>query len=320
MSTIRRASSLVVGVDLGGTNMQIGVVNARHRIIGRMRSKTEAHEGAAAVIDRIADGVEIACQQAGLSIQEIAAVGVVAPGAIDIPKGVVLEAPNLRWKNLPLRARLQRKLGCQVIVDNDVNGAVWGESRLGAGRGRGDMLGVWVGTGVGGGLILNGSLYYGEFFTAGEIGQTVLFPGGRKGRITVEDFCSRTGMARTIKSLLRRRRSSSITGDVSSDVAGQLRQAYKQRNPLALKVVHEAADLLGVAIANWITALSLDTVIIGGGVTEAFGRPYLNRIRASFQKHVFPKRCRRCALLMTHLKDDAGLLGAALLASEACER
>ncbi|HWB20638.1 MAG TPA: ROK family protein, partial [Phycisphaerales bacterium] len=174
----------VIGVDLGGTNMQIGVVNSKNKIVGREGKKTRSAEGLKAVVDRMARGIRQACDEAEISINQVACIGVAAAGAIDIPRGVVLNAPNLKWHNAPLRAMLEKRLGRPVVIDNDVNGAVWGEYMLGAGKGRGDVLGVWLGTGVGGGLVLNGSLYYGAFFTAGEVGQTVLFPRGQRGRRT----------------------------------------------------------------------------------------------------------------------------------------
>lgn len=317
--------SLVVGIDLGGTNMQVGVVDARGRIIGREGKKTKSEEGQAEVINRIVRAVNQACDDARVTLKDIAAVGIAAPGAIDIPRGVVLEAPNLKWYDAPLRDILQKRLKRPVVVDNDVNGAVWGEFVLGAGKiarradgEGGDVLGVWMGTGVGGGLVINGRLFYGEFFTAGEVGQTVLFPNGGPGRRTVEDFCSRTGISRTIQERIKKYPKSILheitegTGKITG--SKQLARAYRHKDPLAVSVVDESADLLGVAVANWITVLALDTVIIGGGVTEALGAPYLARIRQSFKKHVFPKRCQKCRLVMTKLKDDAGLLGAALLA------
>ena len=319
----KRKSSLVIGIDLGGTNMQIGVVDQRHRIIGRERRHTEAKRGSKHVIKRLVEGVARACRDAHIKVKDIGAVGIAAAGAIDIPRGVVLEAPNLKWYDLPLRKLLEKPLGVPVVVDNDVNGAVWGESQLGAGRKRGDVLGVWVGTGIGGGLVLNGRLYWGEFFTAGEVGQTILFPGMAKGRTTVEDYCSRTGMARTILQHLPEHPDSPVykLTDGTGQITGskQFRQAIDMGCDLTNAVVNEAADLLGIAIANQITVLALDSVILGGGVTEALGEPYLKRIRASFRKHVFPKRCAKCQLLMTELKDDAGLLGAALLARQHIE-
>lgn len=322
-------SSLVVGIDLGGTNMQVGVVDARNRIRGRTGKKTKAKDGVDAVIARIVAAVKEACDDAKITLADLDAIGIAAPGAIDIPRGVILEAPNLRWYDYPLRDVLTKKFRKPVVVDNDVNGAVWGEYCLGAGRPktgkpRADVLGIWVGTGVGGGLVINGKLFYGEFFTAGEAGWCTLFPNGKPGRRTVEDFCSRTGISRTILERIKKFPKTKLleltegTGQVTG--SKQLAKAYRAKDKLAVEVVHEAADLLGIAIANHVTLLSLDTVVIGGGVTEALGKPFMARIRKSFRKFVFPRRCADAQLLMTELKDDAGVFGAALLARAAVKR
>lgn len=314
-------SGPVLGIDLGGTNMQFGVVDANGKVIGRAKKKTKAEEGLEKVIDRLVDGANDAAKEAKLTLEELQAVGIAAAGAIDTPNGVILESPNLGWRDVPFRDLLKKRLGRPVVLENDVNGAVWGEYLLGGGKGRGDCFGVWVGTGVGGGLVLNGRIYRGDFFTAGEVGHTVIDPHEPRGLGKLEERCSRTGMSRLIlarlhaypKSMLHEMidRATGITG------SKMLAKAYDAKDPLTVDVVHEAADLLGQAIANWVTVLALDTVIIGGGVTEALGKPYLDRIRASFEAWVFPDRCKKCKLLATTLLDDAGLLGAAMLAREA---
>jgi len=313
--------TLVVGIDLGGTNMQIGVVDRDGNVIARDGKKTQADRGADAVIERLVKGVRDVCEEAGLKPEKLAAVGIAAAGAINVSSGIVIEAPNLRWRDLPLRDLLQDKLGCPVVVENDVNGAVWGEHVCGAGVGRGDVLGVWVGTGVGGGLVINGEIYHGAQHTAGEIGHAILFPNRPKGDRTVEDHCSRSGMARLIQQRLHAFPGSAIldvtegTGKITG--SKQLAAAYQARDPLAVDIIETGARYLGSAIASWVTVLALDTVIIGGGVTEALGQPYLDIIRASFDDAVFPSRNRACALLMTKLADNAGLLGAAFLAQTA---
>jgi glucokinase len=311
----------VVGIDVGGTNMQFGVVDASHAIIGRAAARTEAGEGLDHVLNNIVAGVEAACRAAGLKHEDIAAVGVVAAGAMDIPDGIVLIAPNLDWHDVRLRDLLQQRIGRPVVLDNDVNGATWGEYHLGAGDGCGDALGVWVGTGVGGGLVLGGRLHHGDFFTAGEIGHTVIEPSGPPGRRTIEDLCSRTGVRNIIGDGLSDHPDSIIheltAGDVNRLGTDQVKAACEAGDELTVTVIHRAADLLGAAIANWVTMLSLRTVFIGGGITEALGEPYLNRIRASFRSDVFPDRCRDCRLVMTKLAADSGLLGAALLARQA---
>ena len=316
------SSGLVAGIDLGGTNMSIGIVDSDHRIIGRCKKKTMVIEGSDAIIDRICDGVEKACEDAGIKVKDLDAVGIGAPGAIDHSRGVVLIAPNLHWHDMPLRKRLESKLSRPIIVDNDVNVAAWGESRMGCASGRGDLLAVWIGTGIGGGLVLDGSLYRGEFFTAGEIGHTVISPGGPPSARTVEQICSRSGMSHSVRRLLPLYPDSALhhlidhdrpDGKIGSKVYAD---AYKARDPLAIEIIEHAAELLGIAIANWITVLSIDTVVLGGGMTESMGSDWVKLVRKSFDANVQPIELRKCKLLETELKDTAGLLGAALLAAD----
>ncbi len=294
--------SRVVGIDLSATNLQFGVVDSDNAIVGRARARTQADRGRDQVIANVCAGVRAACDAAGITLDDVAAVGVAAAGAIDMPRGVILTAPNLHWQDVPLRDILAAELGRPVALDNDVNGAVWGEYHLGAGRGKGDVLGVWVGTGVGGGLVLDGGLYHGDRFTAGEIGHTVLDPAGKPGERTVEDLCSRTALRRVLGEQVK-----------TSAIA----EAYRAGDPATSDTVNRSADLLGIAIANWVTLLSLDAVIIGGGITEALGEPYVKHIRESFDRDVFPDELRTCEISVTTLAADAGLLGAALLAREA---
>jgi glucokinase len=159
-----------------------------------------------------------------------------------------------------------------------------------------------VGTGIGGGLVLNGALYRGNRFTAGEIGHAVIDPDGKPQRRTVEDLCSRTGIRRTLGENL--------------DTAA-IARGYRDGDARIRDVIDDSARLLGIAIANWVTVLSLDTVILGGGITEALGEPYADRIRESFRRDVFPDALRDCEILITHLEADAAIYGAALLAREA---
>lgn len=315
---------LVVGIDLGGTNMQIGVVDADGAIIERDGKKTHADRGAEAVVDRLVKGVNDVCDKAGVKVKELAGVGIASAGAINVESGIVIESPNLQWYDLPLRKLLEDKLGTKVIVENDVNGAVWGEYKCGSALDRGDVLGVWIGTGVGGGLVINRKIYHGELHTAGEIGHAILYPDRPRGERTVEDNCSRSGMARKIIRRLHAYPDSEIykITDGTGQITGskQLSTAYESKDPLAVDIIETGAKLLGAAIASWVTVLAVDTVIIGGGVSEALGQPYLDIIRASFDDCVFPARNRECDLRMTTLAENAGLLGAAMLAQELAVR
>lgn len=320
MNTSSNKKTFVIGADLGGTNLQAAVVDESNSIIGHKHARTQADQGKDHVTNRLVETINSACNAAGVSLAEVGAVGVAAAGAMDIPNGVVLEAPNLGWTNFAFRDRLQEALNLPVVLENDVNGAVWGEYHLGAGTGQGDVLGVWVGTGIGGGLILNGKIHHGEFFTAGEIGHTILTPNGKKGSRTVEDHCGRRSIIRCLNSQLTSNPKSilhELTEDGQKNIdMNVLSQAYLQGDSLAQDVINQSADLLGVAISNWVTMLAINTVIVGGGITESLGQAYLDRIITAFNADVFPSRCRECRIVATELKGNAGLLGAALLAHE----
>ncbi|MEM9064931.1 MAG: ROK family protein [Planctomycetota bacterium] len=320
-----------IGIDLGGTNMQIGVVrpdalSARPEgdhnelIAGRAKLKTKAEEGLEAVIDRLHRGIEEACANAGIALDELRCLGIGAPGAIDPDRGVVVEAPNLRWNDVPLAAMLEDRLDIPCLVDNDVNVAVYGEDRLGAGAGSDYLLGVWCGTGVGGGLILDGKLYYGAKGTAGEIGHMLALPSAQPGSRSLEQNCSRSSIAERLVKLIRANQKSMITdlteGRYDKIKSGIIGRAFEAGDELTVEVISEAAKLLGHHIAGIVTLLSLDRVVLGGGLTEALGAPWVEMVRTSTQKTAFPESVRGVAVVATALEDDAGLLGAALLGFE----
>lgn len=321
----------VCGVDLGGTHMQFGIIDAARlegadgdaAIIGRSRGKTRAEEGVDAVVTRLAQGVAAACTEAGIDLPAVEAVGIGAPGAIDPRTQRVLDAPNLGWRDVALHERLAAELERTgagkvfVRVENDVNAAAWGEHRLGAGRGADDLIGVWVGTGIGGGLVLDGRLYRGGAGTAGEIGHVIVDPDLPPGRRHLEYWCSRKSVMRLIREAVAGGRASVITEivpDLGQMNASHLAGAYQRGDDVVREIVDRAADLLGMVIANHVTVLSLPVVLLGGGMTEAVGTPYVERIAASLRAHVFPDALESVEVRPTELADNAGLLGAALVA------
>jgi len=313
----------VVGIDLGGTNIQIGVVSPDYKVVGHAKLKTKADDGRDAILDRIVEGIAEACTDAKIKPADLAAIGIGAPGAIDPTTGVVLEAVNLRWDNVPLAELLKKKTGKPVVVDNDVNVAVYGENKAGSGKNAENLLGVWVGTGIGGGLILNGRLYYGHNWTAGEIGHMTLFPGTPPGSRSLEHNCSRTALVDRLARLISGNRKSSIMamvdGDVSRIKSRTIGKAFADQDPLTVEVVENSAHLLGVAIAGVVTLLSLPRVVLGGGLTEALGQPYVDLVQKSTRRHAFPDVCRKVDVVASKLEDHAGVLGAAMIACERLE-
>lgn len=313
-----RATAYRIGVDLGGTNIQAGVLDADGTLLHRDRCKTKAKHGAEAVLERIAGLVERLIVDAGIERGHVAAVGVGAPGAIDVERGVVVNAVNLRWTDLPVAARLADRLGLPVTLDNDVNVGAWGEHAAGAAKGHDDVLAVFVGTGIGGGLILNGRLYRGAHCTAGEIGHTILNADAPLGQRTLEDLASRSAIVRRLVQLIE----SNHPSDVAERVGGKwekvrsrvLAEAAAAGDPLTLELLDDAAHYLGTALANAVTLLSIPCVVLGGGLVDALGEPWVERVRERYHTRVFPPSLGETSIVPGALGDDAGLIGAALLA------
>ncbi|WP_428386388.1 ROK family protein [Mucisphaera sp.] len=311
---------MTLGVDLGGTNIQAGLLGPDNKLITRDSTKTKADEGAEKVLSRIVKLCDGILDEAKVSKGDVAGLGIGAPGALDIENGVVREAVNLRWRDFPLAKKLGELVGMPVLIDNDVNVGAWGEYHAGAGKTGQDMLAVFVGTGIGGGLILNGKLMHGHFGTAGEIGHTTISAHSSIGRRTVENLASRNSMVLLLAKLIGANHSSSLVeatgGDLSKIRSKILAQAVKQEDPLTLEVVSHAAEIVGISIANTVTLLSLPQVVVGGGVTEALGNAWMKRITDAFERHVFPHELRDCKIMASKLGDDAGVIGAALLARD----
>lgn len=310
-------ATLAAGVDLGGTNIQVGIIDAKGNVFGRSKTKTDAAAGFDGVVARLLKAVDQACEDAGVERARLSCLGVGTPGPVDPSTGIVLEAVNLRWDNAPLRDVLRAQTGVDVVVDNDVNAAIYGEWKRGAGRGASDMLGVWVGTGVGGGLILRGQPFGGHFHSAGEVGHMILVPGAAPGSRSLEHNCSRTAIAQRITQLVHANRKSSIA-DVITDgkriKSRVLGDAYREGDDLVCEVINDAADRLGMAIGSIVTLLSLQRVVIGGGLTEALGEPYVARVRKAAVREAFPRAVKNVEIVESTLGDDAGIVGAGLAA------
>lgn len=319
-----------IGIDLGGTNMQIGVVAPDFRLLAHAKRKTKPDEGTPAVIDRIVTGVEEACAEAKLTLADIGGVGIGAPGAVDPHKGVVLVAVNLGWTDLPLAEILTKRLKVPTHLDNDVNVAVYGENKLGAGRNCENLLGVWLGTGIGGGLILNGKLYYGHFWTAGEIGHTILHAHHPRGSRSLEHNCSRTAVVDRLVRLIKANNKTLLTeelleksggdeldfGKVKSKMLARYYRGGEKEDALVIEVLDRAAEDLAVMIANFVTVLSLPRVVLGGGLVEAVDKPFVDRIEKNVRALAFPDICKTVQIVPSKLKDAAGILGAAMIAMD----
>ncbi|MCC6284870.1 MAG: ROK family protein [Phycisphaerales bacterium] len=315
---------LYAGIDLGGTNMQIGIVRLDDAgvasVIGREKRKTKGEQGVEGVLERVDKGVRTACEAAGVNLADLRGVGLGAPGVIDPAKGECVVAVNLKWYNQPIGPMLEARLGRPVTLDNDVNVAVVGEWRQGAARGSDFVLGAWVGTGVGGGLILGGRLYYGHWLSAGEIGHMLALPTAAPGSRSLEHNCSRTAIVDRIVRLIRAGRASMLA-DALEDGAekiksSRLAEAYRQEDELTREVVDHAAELLGIHLGSINSMLALERIVLGGGVTEAIGAPFVELVAQWVRRVSFPDLARGVQVVASELNADAGVMGAAMLAAE----
>ena len=312
--------SFHIGVDLGGTNMSAAIVDSNNRAIRAVRRKTRAHLGHESVLERIGEMVTLVRKKAGLKRQQIGGLGIGVPAAIDIASGIALDAPNLGWKHLEIRTLMEKITGLPTAIDNDVNVALYGEVKAGAAVGFEDALGIWTGTGVGGGLVLSGRLYYGHHFTAGEIGHAVVLPGSGLGRETLEEVASRGAIVRTLRELIQSGHASIIgemvEGDFAQIKSKVLARAVLAGDKLALRVVRDAARLTGIVAANFVTTLSLPCVVLGGGLPTELGAAWGDWVRESAVKHVWPEKLRSVVVVVTQLGDESGTIGAAIVAKE----
>jgi glucokinase len=315
----------ILGIDLGGTKVLAAVLDVDGRIIGRGRAKTRAWRSDEEVFATIVQVGRRAIENAGITDSQVASVGIGAPGPIDFDTGSIIETANLEFKNFPIGPRLAEEFARPTIVENDVNAGIYGEFRAGAARGSENVIGVFVGTGIGGGLILNGALYRGFSQGAGEVGHIVVKAGGPRcgcgNRGCLEAVASRTGIVREIRRATRRGKRSSITKMLNKNtevLSGKdLKKVYDAGDEVVRKIIHRTAKLIGVAIGSLLNVLGPEIVVLGGGVVEAFGNDFVARIEQSARDFAFEINSKNVKIARAELGDDAGVIGAAMLAREA---
>jgi glucokinase len=314
----------VVGVDLGGTKILTAVVAEDRTILSRSKRPTPAKEGGPAIVDAIISSIDECLGNAGVSREDIAGVGVGSPGPLDTQTGVILFSANLNVRDFPLAPEISARLNQPVLLQNDVRVGGYGEFQLGAGQGYRNIISAFVGTGIGGCLIFDGKIVEGATGNAGELGHIVIKAGGPKcncgNRGCMEAYSSRTAIARRISKAVRQGQQTILAGKVDKKSgrikSGDLAAAVAARDPIALKEVQRAAHYLGIGLGGLVNVFGPEIVIIGGGVTEALGAPFIDLVRASIRSNVIVDADAKIKVESASLGDDAGVLGAALFAQE----
>jgi len=316
--------TITVGVDVGGTKIQSVAMRA-NEVVGSARMATPL-TGAEDVSAAINDAVTKALADAGAQLSDLTAVGIGAPGTIDSKAGTVSSSPNLPGfqglEAIPLGAMVSQVLGgVPVKLDNDVRVAILGEWKRGAGRGYRHLLGVWVGTGVGGGLVLDGALYEGQG-AAGEIGHTIVKPGGRVcsdgRRGHLEAYAGRGQMEAHARHLVKEGHKTELFDIMERKgrtrlSSGVWAAALEKKDKMAVELIADAVRALAVGLASVQNLLALEAIVIGGGLGDRLGPPFVERIREEMQPLLFVPD-HPPTLLSSEFGDVAGAVGAAVLA------
>ncbi len=317
-----RKGRYYLGIDVGGTKILAGLFDRSLNLLAKWKIKTKADRGGDVVIDRIARAARELVEDQGLRMADIRAIGLGVPGVVI--KGRVYNAYNLHWNEVAIQTILRRRLRVPVFVDNDCNLFTLGIHRVELKGKPETMAGVFLGTGFGGGLIINGQLFRGHNFAAGEFGQMTIDKNGLKTahsfRGSLESLASRTGIVRALRKAVLEGEGTMLQEELGPHLTGvrsrHLRIALAERDPLAKRIVKQAAEDTGIGVAAIISAIGPEYVMINGGVIEALHKAMLPVIRKTAAAHVLPGTMDGIKIEVSKLGDDGGIHGAAILASE----
>lgn len=312
----------VIGVDFGGTKILSGVFDKNLQCLARAKVSTKAERGVESVIGRIARCVREAVDEADLDLKQIRGIGIGAPGAVNQETGTVIFAPNLKWRDVPLKKELEKDLGIPVFVENDCNINTLGVFEVELKAKPRNVIGIFVGTGIGGGLILEGQLYRGFNRTAGEIGHMVLEVDGPKcgcgNKGCLEALASRTAIFKRIQSAVKEGQKTILTETLGEDLkdlrSGDLRKAIRKGDKFVEKVIEEAAEYTGIAVGNLINIFNPEVVVLGGGVIDALEGEMMAIITETAKEYAMDGTTKGIEIIASKVGDDAGILGGAVLA------
>lgn len=314
----------VLAVDIGGTKMLMALINTQSEVIVRQTEPTLAREGPGAVISRLISGIDLLLSQTGLRPSQLSAISLATAGSIDVKNGVVTTSPNLPgWRNISLRRIIAERYRLPTYLLNDADAAALGEHRFGAGQGYDSIILLTLGTGIGGGIILDGKLYLGSSGGAAEIGHMVVQADGPRcscgNRGCLEALASGSAVAKEAISRLIRGQPSSLIGMVGGkleDVTAEtVATAAKNGDELAGEVIAKAAYYLGIGIANLVNILNPEMVILGGGMA-GMGDILFEPVREMVAEQAFPLLAGAVRIVPARLGNDAGIFGAMVYALE----
>jgi glucokinase len=308
-----------VGFDLGGTKMMAAAFNADFRLVGRRRRKTKGAEGAKAGLERIAQTVRDALDDAQAKPDRLAGIGVGCPGNIDLDDGIIVDSANLGWRNVRIRDILHKEFGCPVVILNDVDAGVYGEYRFGAGKNARCLVGVFPGTGIGGGCVMNGEVVRGKSLSCFEIGHLQISAAG------LPCGCGRSGCLETEASRLAISAQAAMAAfrgeaphllaqagtDLSEIRSGMLAEAIKAGDTIIERIVRRAAGLIGRVVGDVVSLLGPDVIVLGGGLVEAMPDLLVEGVEKAARERAAPPFAKSFKVVAARLGDDAVVRGAA---------
>lgn len=312
----------LVGVDLGGTKILAGVFDPGFECLARIKISTKPERGPEGVIERIARCVRDVVDESDLSMKQIRGIGVGAPGAVNTEEGKVIFAPNLSWKDVPLKKALEKELETPVFLENDCKLHTLGVFDVELKGKVKQLIGIFLGTGIGAGVMIDGKLYRGFNGSAGEVGHMVIDVDGPEcgcgNRGCFEALASRRAIFRTIQSAVKEGQETLLTDMLGKDLAdlrsGDIRKAIRRGDRFVEKVIEQAAEYTGIAVGNLINLFNPEVIVLGGGIIEQLEHEMLPIIEKTAKKHALPGTARGIEIMATRLGDDAGITGGAVLA------
>jgi glucokinase len=311
------SSQYWIGVDLGGTKILTGLFDDDLTLIARAKHPTQPETGVVGVLGNVIKSVEMLLAEASIPAEKVRGLGFGIPGQIQTGTSTVRFAPNLDWHDVDVVKHLPASWQWPVTLENDVRMGTYGEFRHGAARGANHVFGIFVGTGVGGGLILNGRLHTGFNGHGGEIGHTIVH--WRRGT-TLEAIAGRKYQMLRAKEILddapKRVRKEWKNVDLDKVKSSQLAEFYQKDDPVAVQLIDDAARALGASIASVVNLLSPEIVVIGGGVTGALGDSFIERIWELALKRTLPGAANGVKCVAAALGDDSGVVGSAAFAKD----
>lgn len=320
MSEVDQAAGRVwVGFDLGGTKMLAVLYDDQFNPLGKKRRKTKGSEGADNGMARIESTIDKVLEESGIDPKRLAGIGIGCPGPVDMDNGRILQAPNLGWDDVNIASRLTKRFDCPVVAINDVDAGVYGEYRFGAAKGARCAVGIFPGTGIGGGCVYQGNILQGAGVSCMEIGHTRISSSVRTGGYamagTLEAEASRLTVAAEAVKAAYRGDAPYLMANGGTDLAdirsGTIAQAIAAGDVAIHGLVLEAAKTIGIAVVNIVHLLAPDRIILGGGLVEAMEELIVGTVKRTARRNVMQAYRDRFDVVAAKLGDDASVLGAA---------